>query len=83
MATLTAIKFDTPDGADQLEAVLQDLQRQQLITVLDAAVVSWPAVWFPSDSKVVAHRDVGTMEPSAWKAARPRRRAATGASAAR
>jgi|SRR3954454_14298988 uncharacterized membrane protein len=42
MATLTAIKFDTPDGADRLEAALGALQKQQLITVLDAAVVSWP-----------------------------------------
>jgi uncharacterized membrane protein len=43
MTTLTAIKFDTPDGADRLEATLKELQQQQLITVLDAAVVSWPA----------------------------------------
>jgi uncharacterized membrane protein len=42
MATLTAIKFDTPDGADRLEGALRDLQQQQLIQVLDAAVVSWP-----------------------------------------
>jgi len=42
MATLTAIKFDTPDGAEQLEATLRELQRQQLITVLGAAIVSWP-----------------------------------------
>jgi uncharacterized membrane protein len=43
MATLTAIKFDTPEGADQLEGVLKDLQQQQLIQVVDAATVSWPA----------------------------------------
>jgi uncharacterized membrane protein len=43
MATLTAIKFDTPDGADQFRAALNDLQQQQLITLLDMAVVSWPA----------------------------------------
>lgn len=42
MATLTAIKFDSPDGADQMANLLQNLQRQQLITVHDAAVVSWP-----------------------------------------
>ncbi len=42
MASLTAIKFDTPDGADQFQVALKDMQQQQLITVLDAAVVSWP-----------------------------------------
>jgi uncharacterized membrane protein len=42
MATLTALKFDTPDGAAQMEALLLDLQRQQLITIHDAAIVTWP-----------------------------------------
>jgi uncharacterized membrane protein len=42
MATLTAWEFSTPDGADRAEKILQDLQKQQLITILDAAVVSWP-----------------------------------------
>jgi uncharacterized membrane protein len=42
MATLTAWEFPTPDGADKAERVLLDLQKQQLITVLDAAVVTWP-----------------------------------------
>jgi uncharacterized membrane protein len=43
MATLTAIKFPTPEGADRAINTLKELQRQQLITVHDAAVVSWPA----------------------------------------
>jgi uncharacterized membrane protein len=42
MATLTAVKFETADGADQMLGLLQDLQRQQLIQIHDAAVVSWP-----------------------------------------
>lgn len=42
MATLTALKFDTPGGAEQMSGLLDDLQRQQLITVHDAAIVSWP-----------------------------------------
>jgi uncharacterized membrane protein len=46
MATLTAIKFPTADGADRALTTLQELQRRQLITVHDAAVVTWP-----SDSK--------------------------------
>jgi len=42
MATLTVWKFPTPDGADQASARLEDLQKQGLITVHDAATVSWP-----------------------------------------
>ncbi|CAL9271810.1 hypothetical protein SUDANB5_00254 [Streptomyces sp. SudanB5_2050] len=43
MATLTAWKFDTPEGAEAVESTLLDLQKQELIKVLDAAVVSWPS----------------------------------------
>jgi uncharacterized membrane protein len=42
MATLTALKFDTPEGAEQMSNLLQDLQKQQLITIQDAATVTWP-----------------------------------------
>jgi uncharacterized membrane protein len=43
MATLTAWKFDTADGADNAEATLIDLSKQELIQIQDAATVSWPA----------------------------------------
>ena len=43
MATLTVFKFPTPEGAEQTLSKLQDLQKQQLITILDAAIVTWPA----------------------------------------
>jgi uncharacterized membrane protein len=43
MATLVALKFDRPDGADQVLGTLQQLQAQQLIQIEDAAVVSWEA----------------------------------------
>lgn len=42
MATLTAWKFDTPEGAEAVENTLLGLQKQELIKVVDAAVVSWP-----------------------------------------
>ena len=41
MATLTAWKFDTPDGAAQSEALLLGLSKEQLINIYDAAVVEW------------------------------------------
>jgi uncharacterized membrane protein len=43
MATLTVWRFDTHDGAEQAEAILEGLAKQELITIQDAAVVSWPA----------------------------------------
>ena len=42
MATFTVLKFDSAYGADDALHTLQSLQRDQLIEVLDAAVVSWP-----------------------------------------
>lgn len=38
MASLTVWKFNTADGADKALAKLGDLQKQQLIQVLDAAI---------------------------------------------
>ncbi|ALO09825.1 putative membrane protein [Streptomyces venezuelae] len=43
MATLTVWKFDAPEGAGTVEDTLLQLQKQQLIKVIDAATVSWPA----------------------------------------
>lgn len=42
MASLTVWKFNTVEGAENALKKLGDLQKQQLIQVLDAAVVSWP-----------------------------------------
>ncbi len=41
MATLTVWKFATPDGAAKAEKTLEGLAKQELITVHDAAMVSW------------------------------------------
>jgi uncharacterized membrane protein len=42
MATLTALQFSTPDGAQQMLNRLEQLQKQQLIIIQDAAIVTWP-----------------------------------------
>ncbi len=42
MATLTVWKFASPEAASDVESTLQSLQKQQLVRILDAAVVSWP-----------------------------------------
>ena len=41
MATLTVLKFDSPTGAQKALELIKSLQKQQLITVQDAAIVSW------------------------------------------
>jgi uncharacterized membrane protein len=43
VATLTVWKFEDPQGAGQAVTTLESLAKQQLITLLDAATVSWPA----------------------------------------
>lgn len=42
MSALTVWKFNTAEGAETALAKLVDLQKQQIVQVLDAAVVSWP-----------------------------------------
>ncbi len=42
MATLSVLKFPTADGAQQMEGTLLGLQKQHLIEVQDAAIVTWP-----------------------------------------
>ncbi len=41
MATLSLLKFDSPDGAAKMAQRLSDLQKQRLLTVLDGAIVRW------------------------------------------
>lgn len=42
MSSLTVWKFNSADGADKALTKLESLQKQQIIQVLDAAIVSWP-----------------------------------------
>jgi uncharacterized membrane protein len=41
MSTLSVWRFDTPEGAEKAVSTLENLSRQQLIKVGDAATVSW------------------------------------------
>jgi uncharacterized membrane protein len=41
VATLTVWKFDKPGGAENASKTLQDLSRESLIVIHDAAVVEW------------------------------------------
>ena len=42
MATITSFKFDTADGAEQMLDLVEQLAREQLITLQDATIVTWP-----------------------------------------
>jgi uncharacterized membrane protein len=42
MATLSVLKFPTADGAQQMQNTLLELQKQHVIEVQDAAIVTWP-----------------------------------------
>jgi uncharacterized membrane protein len=42
MTTITGYSFDTADGAEKMVDLVQDLSRQKLITLEDAAIITWP-----------------------------------------
>jgi len=42
MSTLTVWKFDSSKGAENALDKLQELQKQELIKIMDAAIVTWP-----------------------------------------
>ena len=42
MATLTVWRFPDAFGAERTESILERLQKEELITIHDAATVSWP-----------------------------------------
>jgi uncharacterized membrane protein len=67
MATLTVWKFPTPNGADQAEMTLEQLQKEELITVHDAAVVSWPeGKKRPKTRQLNSLKGVGALSGSFW-----------------
>ena len=42
MATITVLKFKTPQGAEETLDLVKGLTKQQLINLHDAAIVTWP-----------------------------------------
>ena len=42
MSTLSVLKFPTADGAQQMQGTLLALQKQHIIEIQDAAIVTWP-----------------------------------------
>jgi uncharacterized membrane protein len=67
MATLTVWKFATPEGAGDAERTLVELSQQGLITVHDAATVSWPADRKkPTTRQLASLTGAGALSGSFW-----------------
>ena len=67
MATLTAWKFDTPDGASKAEAMLVGLSKQQLINIIDAATVEWlPGKKKPKTRQLNSLTGAGALGGAFW-----------------
>jgi len=67
VASLTVWKFETADGADQALAKLQGLVKQQLLTINDAAVVSWPqGNKKPKTRQVASVAAAGALSGAFW-----------------
>ncbi len=67
MATLTVLKFSTPDGAEKMLAKVQALQKAELIKIQDAAMVSWPAgKKSPKTQQLVNLAGIGALQGAFW-----------------
>jgi uncharacterized membrane protein len=67
MATMTVWKFPTPNGAEAAENTLLDLQKQELITIHDAAIVSFPeGAKKPKTKQLHSLAGVGALGGAFW-----------------
>jgi uncharacterized membrane protein len=67
MATLTAWKFDSPEGAAAAEAVLVGLSKQELIHIYDAATVEWqPGKKKPKTRQLNSLAGAGALGGAFW-----------------
>jgi uncharacterized membrane protein len=67
MATLTAFKFSTLEGAGQMLSKIQSLQKLQLIKVQDAAIVYWPVGKDkPKTKQLVDMAGMGALQGAFW-----------------
>jgi uncharacterized membrane protein len=67
MATITVLEFDTANGADHMLMVLDELQSQRLISIQDAAIVSWPqGAKKPKTDQLTHLASVGALTGAFW-----------------
>jgi uncharacterized membrane protein len=67
MATLTALKFDSPYGAEQVLDKIKLMQKMKLITLQDAAIVTWPeGRKTPKTKQLVNMAGMGALQGAFW-----------------
>ena len=67
MADLTVWKFHSPDGARGVLTKLSELQKQHLIEIQDAAIVSWPqGKKKPKTEQAVPLVSLGALDGAFW-----------------
>jgi uncharacterized membrane protein len=67
MANLTVYQYPTAGGAEAALEKLKSLQAQGLITVLDAAIVTWPeGKKKPKTRQIVSMTGMGALDGAFW-----------------
>lgn len=67
METLTVLKFDTVNGAESALEVIEDLSKKQMISLNDAAIVTWPEGKKKPKTKRLNHlTGVGALSGAFW-----------------
>jgi uncharacterized membrane protein len=67
MTTLTVFKFPSTDGAQEMLNKIYALQNQELITVVDAATVTWPEdKKSPKTKQAVNLTGAGALDGAFW-----------------
>jgi uncharacterized membrane protein len=67
MATLSVLKFHTADGAQKMESTLLELQKQRIIVVQDAALVTWPqGAKQPQTQQLYSMAGAGALQGAFW-----------------
>lgn len=67
MAAITALNFDTEDGADNAFDAVQNLVKQRLLTLHDAAIVTWSmGKEKPKTRQVTNLAATGALDDSFW-----------------
>ena len=67
MGTITVLKFDTPAGASEMLELIQSLAKQHLITLQDAAIVSWQdGAKKPKTKQMASLAGMGALDGAFW-----------------
>jgi uncharacterized membrane protein len=67
VATFTVWKFDSATGAEEALSTLERLQKEELVTVVDAALVTWPeGAKKPKTKQLHSLTGVGALGGAFW-----------------